>query len=91
MTTPNPSTPDWNTLPVPKQDGAASHLEGMQMPALYLDAVDGTDQDLQLDMSSFRGTTVIFAFPKTGQPGVEVPKDWDMIPGMNREYKDVKK
>ena len=82
MATPDKFQPDWSSLPVPKDDGAAAHLEGMQMPSLFLKAVDGSDQDIEVDMASLRGTTVIFAFPRTARPDEEVPKDWDMIPGM---------
>jgi peroxiredoxin len=31
--------------------------------------------------SSLKGRTVVYAYPRTGQPGVENPDGWDMIPG----------
>lgn len=68
---------DWNTIPAPKDDGAADHLQGMALPPLSLTATDGT----QIDLSALTGCSVVFAFPKTGQPGTEMPDGWDMIPG----------
>ena len=29
----------------------------------------------------FAGRTVVYAYPRTGRPGVESPQGWDMIPG----------
>ena len=68
---------DWKTIPAPKDDGAADHLTGMALPPLTLIATDGA----VVDLSALPGRTVVFAFPKTGQPGTEMPDGWDMIPG----------
>jgi peroxiredoxin len=68
---------DWSTIPAPLDDGAADHLTGMRLPSLALDATDAT----RIDLSSLTGRTVVYAYPRTGEPGVPVPKDWDMIPG----------
>ena len=69
--------PDWSTIPAPKDDGAAAHLFGMRVPSLPLPATDGTS----VDLSSLRGTVVVYAYPRTGIPGVENPPGWDLIPG----------
>jgi peroxiredoxin len=69
--------PDWSTIPAPADDGAARHLPGMKLPPVALPATDGS----QVDLSRLGGTTVVYAYPRTGQPGVENPDGWDMIPG----------
>jgi peroxiredoxin len=65
-------------LPVPVDDGAASHLPGRAMPALSLPATDG--RQVALDALG-RGRTVVYIYPMTGRPGVDLPEGWDDIPG----------
>ena len=70
------SLPD--DLPVPTDDGAADHLPGAAMPDLELQATDGT----QVTLSRLgKGRTIIYIYPMTGKPGVELPEGWDLIPG----------
>jgi len=66
-------------LPVPVDDGAARHLVGLSVPKLALPATTGGSVDLH-DSSRDR-RLVVFAYPRTGRPGVEPPTDWDSIPG----------
>jgi len=70
------SLPD--DLPVPEDDGAAAHLTGMRIPHVALPATNGK----LIDLAGVPGTVVVFAYPRTGQPGVDplVPH-WDEIPG----------
>jgi peroxiredoxin len=70
-------TPDWSTLPAPQDDGAARHLRGMTVPKVALPATDGRT----VDLSELPGRTVVYAYPRTGKPGVPNPTGWDMIPG----------
>lgn len=70
-------TPDWSRLPPPEDDGAAAHLPGLRLPPVPLPATDGT----AVDLSGLPGRTVVYAFPRTGRPGVDNPDGWDMIPG----------
>lgn len=65
-------------LPVPPDDGAADHLPGLAMPALALTATDG--ETAALDRLP-PGRTVIYVYPMTGRPGVDLPDGWDEIPG----------
>lgn len=65
-------------LPVPQDDGAAAHLPGMALPELALPASDG--RTVQLDKLG-PARTVIYLYPLTGQPGVDLPEGWDSIPG----------
>src|SRR6202171_5517344 len=69
--------PDWSAIPEPTDDGAARHLIGTWIPFLPLPATDGTT----VDLSSLPGWVVVYAYPRTGTPGVENPKGWDLIPG----------
>ena len=73
----NLEAPDWSTLPAPSDDGAARHLPGSRVPSIPLPATDGTT----IDLSALRGRVVVYAYPRTGQPGVANPEGWDMIPG----------
>lgn len=69
---------DWSQIPAPSDDGAAAHLEGMTLPAVNLLATD----DTSVTLSALRGRVVVFAYPRTGEPGrIALVDDWDMIPG----------
>jgi peroxiredoxin len=70
-------TPDWSTIPAPQDDGAARHLAGARPAAVPLRATDGTT----VDLSALPGLVVVYAYPRTGQPGVPNPDGWDLIPG----------
>lgn len=74
--------PDYTTLPaglpVPEDDGAAAHLAGATLPALAFPATDGREVDLA---ALGHGRTVIYLYPLTGRPGVDLPDGWDAIPG----------
>ena len=48
------------------------------MPALSLPATDGTQVGLAALGS---GRTVVYVYPMTGRPGVDLPPGWDDIPG----------
>ena len=64
-------------LPVPVDDGACAHLEGTTVPVLELESTLGP-----LDLASFGAErAVLYVYPRTGQPGREVPAEWDAIPG----------
>ncbi len=64
-------------LPVPVDDGAAAHLEGMQLPDVVLAATDGK----AVNLTDLKGRWVIYVYPMTGRPGVPLPEGWDSIPG----------
>jgi peroxiredoxin len=69
---------DWSKIPAPTDDGGAAHLKGMNIPSVSLRATD----DTAVDLSALKGRTVVFAYPRTGEPGkVSLVDDWDMIPG----------
>jgi peroxiredoxin len=69
---------DWSKIPAPTDDGAAAHLVGMTIPPVMLLATD----DSSVTLSALAGRTVVFAYPRTGEPGkISLVDDWDMIPG----------
>jgi peroxiredoxin (alkyl hydroperoxide reductase subunit C) len=69
---------DWSKIPAPSDDGAAAHLKGMAIPPISLMATD----DTSVNLSALTGRTVVFAYPRTGEPGkIALVDDWDMIPG----------
>jgi len=64
-------------LPVPGDDGAADHLMGIDIPWIVLESSRGP-VDLG-ELCATRG--VVYAYPRTGRPGVPSPAGWDDIPG----------
>jgi peroxiredoxin len=66
-----------DNLPAPEDDGACAHMLGMRIPALLLGGTDGH----MIDLAARSGRTIVYAYPRTGQPGQALPTDWDAIPG----------
>lgn len=64
-------------LPVPEDDGAASHLTGLRLPDIALPATDSSE----VNLSRLHGRTVVYIYPRTGIPGQSPPDGWDAIPG----------
>jgi peroxiredoxin len=78
MTQPNLMDVDWSKIPAPEDDGGTRHLTGMTMPPVNLPATDGNT----VTMSALTGRVIVFAYPRTGEPGkIALVEDWDMIPG----------
>ena len=69
---------DWSKIPAQTDDGGAAHLVGMTIPPITLLATD----DNSVTLAELSGRTVVFAYPRTGEPGkIALVDDWDMIPG----------
>jgi peroxiredoxin len=64
-------------IPVPQDDGAARHLAGMKLPDLALPATSGTT----VSLARVPGRVVLYIYPRTGVPGVDLPPGWNDIPG----------
>jgi peroxiredoxin len=64
-------------LPVPVDDGAARHLAGLKVPDVALAATDGSS----VNLSRLSGRTIVYAYPRTGEPGKPAIDGWDAIPG----------
>ena len=78
MNQPNLHAPDWSKIPAPSDDGGTAHLRGLTVPPVSLLATD----DATVTLSELSGRTVVFAYPRTGEPGkIALVDDWDMIPG----------
>jgi peroxiredoxin len=64
-------------LPVPEEDGAADQLVGAEVPSLVLESAQGP-----VDLSEWaRERLVVYVYPRSGRPGVEMLPGWDAIPG----------
>ena len=69
---------DWSLIPAPTDDGATAHLPGMTIPPVSLMATN----DTRVTLAGLPGRTIVFAYPRTGEPGkISLVEDWDMIPG----------
>lgn len=71
-------------LPVPIDDGAANHLQGMPVAPIDLESTE--ERTINLAHLT-RTPTVLFFYPRTGVPGRPAPRfpdgsEWDLIPGM---------
>lgn len=62
--------------PVPTDDGAADHLVGIGVPNVVLSGTDGT-----ADLGALPGTAVLYCYTMMGAPSLDLPADWDAIPG----------
>jgi peroxiredoxin/catechol 2,3-dioxygenase-like lactoylglutathione lyase family enzyme len=64
-------------IPAPQDDGAARHLTGMSLPDVALPATKRG----AFNLAHVPGRTVLYIYPRTGVPGVDLPPGWDDIPG----------
>jgi peroxiredoxin (alkyl hydroperoxide reductase subunit C) len=64
-------------LPVPKDDGACTHLPGLQVPDISL----ASTSENAVNLARIPGRTILFCYPRTGEPGQPIPRSWDEIPG----------
>src|SRR3974377_1016506 len=67
-------------IPVPEDDGATRHLTGIKLPDLALPATSGGP----VNLSKFKGRTVVYIYPRTGVPGQALPTGWGGLPGGRR-------
>lgn len=65
-------------LPIPSDDGACDHLLGALIPPIKLQSTH--NRILKLDEATTK-PTVLFFYPRTGEPLKPAPPDWDLIPG----------
>ena len=76
-----PGTEDLYKLPgdllVPEDDGACDHLPGARLPALALGSTAGE----MVDLSALPGRTVVYCYPRTGDPKKKRSEGWNEIPG----------
>lgn len=77
MTHTSTDAPDWSSIPAPVDDGGTRHLLGTKIPSVPLRSTAGES----VDLSVLRGRSIVYAYPRTGRPGIDNPDGWDMIPG----------
>ena len=65
-------------LPIPVDEGACRHLNGVRVPPISLPSTAGRIVSLGALPAP---RTVIYCYPMTGVPGKPLPKNWDSIPG----------
>jgi len=66
-----------DNLPVPADDGACDHLSGLKLPDITLTTTSGS----QINLSKLKETVVLYFYPMTGRPDMNLPDGWDAIPG----------
>ena len=64
-------------IPAPEDDDGARHLPGMKVADLALPATSGA----AVNLAQLAGRTVVYIYPRTGVPGVDLPPGWNDIPG----------
>jgi peroxiredoxin len=64
-------------LPVPQDDGTCDHLDGRRIPDLWLESTAGDP----INLARLAGRTVVYCYPRTGQPDQPIPDGWDATPG----------
>ena len=64
-------------LPVPVDDGACDHLVGLRVPPIALGSTSGRE----VRLSDLPGRTVVYCYPRTGEPDRDTPPGWNEIPG----------
>ena len=64
-------------LPVPQDDGACAHLEGLHLPSKPLPST----ADRDVDLKTLHGRTVVYIYPRTGRPDQDPPEGWNEFPG----------
>ena len=67
----------FQSLPIPLDDGACSHLLGEMLPQVTLASTRGD----RVDLSKIEGKVAIYCYPMTKQLDVPIPEGWEQIPG----------
>lgn len=66
-----------DNLPVPVDDGACQHLEGMQVPSIALTGSSGNT----VIIGAAQGMVVVYFYPLIGRPDSPPMLGWNDIPG----------
>lgn len=77
---PHDPTPLPPEPPEPWDDGACDHLPGAALPPIALPATTGGQLRVDQPPAGFN-RLILYAYPKTGRPGVSPSSGWDQIPG----------
>jgi len=66
-----------DNLPVPEDDGACDHLEGIKVPAVNVMSTN----DREINLRTEKGISVIYFYPMMGNPNSAPMIGWNDIPG----------
>ena len=66
-----------DNLPVPIDDGACAHLQGMRLPPVSL----SNTIDQKVNISAISGIAIFYFYPMTGRPDSLPMIGWNEIPG----------
>ncbi len=66
-----------DNLPIPEDDGACNHLPGLELPGLTLPTTTYTG----INLSQLEVRSVVYVYPRTGEPDRDPPDGWNLIPG----------
>lgn len=66
-----------SNLPVPQDDGAASHLLGLPLPNIAL----ASTANRIINLQALKNKAVFFFYPRSGVPGRPPPDGWGLVPG----------
>jgi peroxiredoxin len=64
-------------IPAPIDDGACDHLPNMPIPPIALMSTSGR----MVSLADAPHRTVVYCYPRTGEPDKDAPNGWDEIPG----------
>lgn len=64
-------------LPVPIDDGKCNHLQDIYLPNITLNSTN----DNKINLAKLKGLYVLYIYPMTGRPNVDLPEGWNEIPG----------
>mgnify|MGYP003404110420 FL=1 len=64
-------------LPVPIDDGKCNQLQGINLSNITLNSTN----DNKINLAELKGLNVLYFYPMTGRPDVELPEGWNEIPG----------
>ncbi|KAJ7583598.1 hypothetical protein C8J56DRAFT_830931 [Mycena floridula] len=68
-----------SNLPVPEDDGACDHLLNYPVPPVLLSPTSNLTSPVNL--TKLDGLTIVFCYPRTGEPGEIISDEWNSIPG----------
>ena len=71
-------------LPIPIDDGQAAHLVGLRLPDISLACTNRKNFNFEPNPDPKKlnyDNLVIYVYPLTGQPNVDLPEGWNEIPG----------
>ena len=66
-----------NDLPIQIDDGKCNHLKDIELPNITLHSTS----ENEINLSKLKGLSVLYFYPMTGRPDINLPDGWNEIPG----------